>query len=300
MFFFKNIGKKQSGINLLIQGDFEKAAPFKVRVKNCFFFRTGYSGFFLFSRLQWNVGGFNMERTLSAVESEQQRFITKTYSWMGLALLISAATAFFTAQSIFVGNELTAFGLFLFGNKMMGFWIFAIAEIVLVLWLSSQIRKISLQTAIIGFIGYSVINGITLSSIFIIYQIESIAVAFLGTSAMFFIMAFYGATTKKNLATFGRYLMMALVGVIIVSLLEFVMAVFFHLNTTILDFLIAIATVIIFTGLTAYDSQKVMKIAKNSNGNEDYQKVSIMAALELYLDFINLFLMLLRLFGKRR
>ena len=241
-----------------------------------------------------------MERTLSAVESEQQKFITKTYSWMGLALLISAITAFFTAQSIFAGNTLTSFGRFLYGNKMMGFWIFAIAEIVMVFWLSSQIRKISLQTAIIGFIAYSVINGVTLSSIFIIYQIESIAIAFLGSSAMFFIMAFYGATTKKNLATFGRYLTMALVGVIIVSILEFVMSLILHLNTTILDFLIAIATVIIFTGLTAYDSQKIMKISKNSNGSEDYQKVSIIAALNLYLDFINLFLALLRLFGKRK
>ena len=241
-----------------------------------------------------------MERTLSAVESEQQKFITKTYSWMGLALLISAITAFFTAQSIFAGNTLTSFGTFLYGNKMMGFWIFAIAEIVLVFWLSSQIRKISLQTAIIGFIAYSVINGVTLSSIFIIYQIESIAIAFLGSSAMFFIMAFYGATTKKNLATFGRYLTMAIVGVIIVSILEFVMSLILHLNTTILDFLIAIASVIIFTGLTAYDSQKIMKISKNSNGSEDYQKVSIIAALNLYLDFINLFLTLLRLFGKRK
>ena len=241
-----------------------------------------------------------MERTLSAVESEQQKFITKTYSWMGLALLISAITAFFTAQSIFAGNTLTSFGIFLYGNKIMGFWIFAIAEIVMVFWLSSQIRKISLQTAIIGFIAYSVINGVTLSSIFIIYQIESIAIAFLGSSAMFFIMAFYGATTKKNLATFGRYLTMALVGVIIVSILEFVMSLILHLNTTILDFLIAIATVIIFTGLTAYDSQKIMKISKNSNGSEDYQKVSIIAALNLYLDFINLFLALLRLFGKRK
>ena len=241
-----------------------------------------------------------MERTISLAESEKSKFITKTYLWMGLALLISAVSAFFTAGKIFDGNSLSAFGKFLYGNRMMGFWIFAVAEIALVWGLSAAIRKISLQTAILGFLAYSVLNGITLSSIFIVYQIESIAVAFVGTSAMFFAMAFYGATTKKNLATMGKYLMMALIGVIIVSVLEVIMYSFFRLNTSILDFLIAIATVIIFTGLTAYDSQKIIKISQHSNGSEDYQKVSIMAALELYLDFINLFLALLRIFGKRK
>lgn len=239
-----------------------------------------------------------MERTISLAESEKSKFITKTYLWMGLALLISAGSAFYTAMKIFDGTTLSAFGRFLFVNK--GFWIFLIAELALVWGLSAAIRKISLQTAILGFLAYSVLNGITLSSIFIVYQIESIAVAFVGTSAMFFAMAFYGATTKKNLATMGKYLMMALIGVIIVSVLEFIMYSFFRLNTSILDFLIAIATVIIFTGLTAYDSQKIIKISQHSNGSEDYQKVSIMAALELYLDFINLFLALLRIFGKRK
>ena len=241
-----------------------------------------------------------MAQAVSLVESEKAKFVTKTYLWMGVALLLSAISAFFTAISIFDGNELSSFGKFLFGGASIGFWIFAVAEIALVWGLSAAIRKISLQTAILGFLAYSVINGITLSSIFIVYEIESIVIAFFGTSAMFFVMAFYGATTKKNLATAGRYLMMALIGVIIVSLLEFVMARFFALKTGPLDFLISIATIIIFTGLTAYDSQKVMKIASHSNGSEDYQKVSLIAALELYLDFINLFLTLLRLFGKRK
>ena len=241
-----------------------------------------------------------MERAVSFSETEKSKFITRTYAWMGFALLVSAISAFYTATKIFDGTTLSAFGQFLYGNKMMGFWILAIAEIVLVLGLSAAIRKISLQTAIIGFFAYSVINGITLSSIFIVYQIQSIAVAFVATSVMFFTMAFYGATTKKNLATMGRYLMMALVGIIAVSLLEFIMFRFLHLNTTILDFFIGIATVVVFTGLTAYDSQKIVKVAQHSNGSEDYQKVSVMAALELYLDFINLFLTLLRLFGKRK
>lgn len=241
-----------------------------------------------------------MERTITAVESEKSRFITKTYAWMGAALLVSAVAAFLTASSVFSGGQLSAFGAFLFGNGSPGFFILAIAEIALVWWLSSQIRRISLQTAVIGFLAYSVINGITLSSIFIIYRIDSIATAFVSTSVMFFVMALYGATTKKNLATAGKYLMMALIGIIVVSLLEFIMWRLLHINTSVLDILISVATVIVFTGLTAYDSQKVMKVAGHSNGSEDYQKVSVMAALELYLDFINMFLAVLRLFGRRK
>lgn len=241
-----------------------------------------------------------MERSISAVESEKSKFITKTYAWMALALFISAVSAFFTAGSILTSEGLSSFGRFLFGGHALGFWIFAIADLALVWYLSSRIRKLSLQAVIFGFIVYSILNGITLSSIFIIYRIESIALAFASASAMFLVMALYGAVTKKNLATVGKYLMMALVGVIIVSILEFVMARFMALNTRMLDFLISAATIIIFTGLTAYDSQKIMKVAANSNGNEDYQKVSVMAALDLYLDFINLFLAILRIFGKRR
>lgn len=241
-----------------------------------------------------------MSQAISIAESEKAKFITQTYTWMGLALLISAIAAFYTSIKVFDGGALTAFGKFLYGPGISGVWIFAIAEIAIVIALSSMIRKISLQTAIIGFLAYSLINGITLSAVFIIYKIESIAAAFLGSSAMFFIMAFYGSTTKKNLATFGRYLMMALVGIIIVSLLEFVMYTFLHLNTSLLDYLISIACIIVFTGLTAYDAQKIIKVAEHSNGNEDYKKVSVMAALELYLDFINLFLAILRIFGKRK
>lgn len=241
-----------------------------------------------------------MSQAISIAESEKAKFITQTYIWMGAALLVSALSAFYTSTKIFNGSVLTPFGQFLYGPGISGVWLFAIAEIAIVIALSAMIRKISLQGAIIGFFAYSVLNGVTLSSILLIYQIESIAVAFLGTSAMFFIMALYGSTTKKNLSTFGRYLMMALIGIIVVSLLEFIMYAVFHLDTTLLDWLISIASVIVFTGLTAFDAQKIVKVAEHSNGSDDYKKVSLMAALELYLDFINLFLTLLRIFGKRK
>ncbi|MBR0032514.1 MAG: Bax inhibitor-1/YccA family protein [Treponema sp.] len=237
---------------------------------------------------------------LAMTESEKSLFMGRTYGWMGLALFISAVTAFFTSRSIFSANGLTTLGKFLFGNGMVGFFVLVISEIVLVFWLSHSIRKISVQTATIGFIAYSVINGITLSSIFIVYRISSIAAAFFGCSAMFLALCFYGTTTKRNLLSFGKYLMMGLIGIVIASLAQMVIGFFTKTPLTMLDFLISVATIIVFTGLTAYDAQKIIRTAEQATGSDDYKKVSILGALELYLDFINLFLALLRLFGKRR
>ena len=238
---------------------------------------------------------------LSLTESEKSIFITRTYGWMALALFISAVTAFFTARNIFTENGgATAFGRFLFANGMVGFFVLAIAEIVLVFWLTRSIRKISVQAATVAFVAYSVINGITLSSIFIAYKISSIASAFFGCSAMFLALCFYGSTTKRNLLSMGKYLMMGLIGILIASLVQMVIGFFTKTPLTMLDLLISVATIIVFTGLTAYDAQKILKTAEQANGSDDYKKVAIIGALELYLDFINLFLTLLRIFGKRR
>ncbi len=234
-----------------------------------------------------------MANSLALTKSEKQAFVTRTYGWMALALFISAVSAFFTAQN---HTLLTM----LFANGQIGFWILCIAEIILVLVLSAKIRTISVGAATAGFIAYSVIDGITLSSVFLIFQMDSIAAAFLGSALMFGIMSFYGATTKRDLTTFGTYLMMAVVGVIIASLVQFLLSLFTRASFTMFDILISIATAVIFTGLTAYDSQKVIRTAEYARDSDDYKKVSILAALELYLDFINIFLSLLRLFGKRR
>ena len=129
---------------------------------------------------------------------------------------------------------------------------------------------------------------------------DSIAAAFFGSALMFGIMSVYGITTKRDLTTFGTYLMMAVVGVIIASLVQFLLSLFTRASFTMFDILISIAPAVIFTGLTAYDSQKVIRTAEYARDSDDYKKVSILAALELYLDFINIFLSLLRLFGKRR
>lgn len=249
--------------------------------------------------LEVKMVGFNSGVQLSA--QERSSFIGKTYGWMSLALFVSAFVSFFAANAVFgADGRLSRFGMVLFGNGMIGFWVLAIAEFVVVMWLSSMIRKISFGTAAIGFFVYAVLNGITLSTIFIVYRISSIASAFFGSAAMFAIMSWYGATTKKNLSSFGKYLIMALIGIIIANAVQFVI----HLVTgnpmTFLNFLISVASVAVFTGLTAYDTQKLFRIAESANGSDDYQKISILAALELYLDFINLFLAVLRIFGKRR
>lgn len=236
---------------------------------------------------------------LSLTESEKSAFMTRTYGWMGVALLISAVTAFATSRGIYSANGLSPLGRFLFGNGMIGFFALAIAEIVLVFWLTKSIRKMSVQTATVGFVAYSVLNGVTLSSIFIAYHISSIAAAFFGCAAMFFALCLYGTTTKRNVLSLGKYLMMGLVGVVVASLAQMVIG-FFTKTPPMLDFLISIATIVVFTGLTAYDAQKIIRTAEQADGSDEYRKVALLGALELYLDFINMFLTLLRLFGKRR
>lgn len=234
-----------------------------------------------------------MANPIALAQSEKQAFVSRTYGWMAFALLLSAAAAFFTSLS-------PSLLRFLFGNGAVGFWILAIAEIILVVVLSSRIRTMSVGGAVAGFVAYSIIDGVTLSSIFLVYQMNSITAAFFASAAMFGVMSFYGATTKRDLTTFGKYLMMAVLGVIIASLVQLVLSLITKNPFSMFDLLISFATVVIFTGLTAYDSQKVIRTAEYARNTDDYKKVSIFAALELYLDFINIFLSLLRIFGKRR
>ncbi|MCQ2241864.1 Bax inhibitor-1/YccA family protein [Treponema sp.] len=218
---------------------------------------------------------------------EKQKFITRTYMWMGLALIISAVAAFYTST-----NEQMI--QMLFSNKAMGFKVLAIVELALVFILSMTLRSISVFGAALMFISYSIINGITLSAIFLVFDLGSIAFCFGGAAAMFIVMSIYGKATKQDLSKAGHYLLMALLGLIVVSLINWLM------KSPMLDWLISMATVVIFTGLTAYDTQKILRTAQRANDSEAYKKIAIIGALELYLDFINIFLSLLRLFGKRR
>ena len=218
-------------------------------------------------------------------EAERKLFLTRTYLWMGIALLVSAAVSFFAAESGLIISILKATG-------GMGLIILCIAEIGLVVGLTSSIRKISVANA-------KLLNGLTISTIFFTYTTSSIAVCFVSAAAMFFGMSLYGIKTKSDLTTAGRYLMMALIGIIIASLLNGILFLF-GAGSTMFDWLISVASVVVFTGLTAYDSQKIMRISSRADSSDSFKKIAIYGALELYLDFINIFLSLLRLFGNRK
>ena len=246
-----------------------------------------------------------MTQALTLTQSQTKSFMVRTYAWMAFALFISAAAAYLTAQNMFtMGPDgrmaLSSFGQLLFGGKGLGFIVLCVLEIAIVVILSATIRKISVWAATAFFILYAVVNGLTLSSIFVVYKISSIFSAFLTTSLTFLAMCIYGSKTKKDLTKFGRYLVMALMGIIIASVFQFVLGLITGAPLAMMDLIISVATVIVFTGLTAWDSQKIVQTAAYAKDNDDYKKVAIIGALELYLDFINIFLALLRIFGKNR
>lgn len=222
----------------------------------------------------------------NAEQLVQRKFLTKVYGWMSLALLLSGITAFIVANSPFLIN-------LVFGNKI-GFPLLAIGEIVLVWWLSASIRKISTMAASIAFLAYSVINGATLASIFYVFSLNSIIVVFLVSALMFIGMSLYGVFSKSDIMSFGRYFSMAIIGLIVASVINI------FLKSSGFNWVISIVTVVIFTGITAYDTRKMILVSQQADGSDMFQKASIIGALELYLDFINIFLALLRIFGKSR
>jgi FtsH-binding integral membrane protein len=225
--------------------------------------------------------------TQADVQREQARFITKVFGWMSVALAITGAMAMYTATS----ESLLSF---VFGSKITFFGLI-ILELVLVGFLSARIRRMNATTATAIFIGYSLLNGLTLSSIFLVYTSSSIATTFFITAGTFAVFALVGYTTKTDLTRLGSLLFMAVIGIIIASVVNM------FLGSSQLDYIISFVGVLVFTGLVAYDTQKIkeMNIIGNEGTDED-RKEAIMGALTLYLDFINLFIFLLRLFGDRK
>lgn len=221
-----------------------------------------------------------------ANETISQRFITAVYGWMVAALVISGIAAFIT-----VTNETVL--RFVFGSRFTFLGLLGL-ELALVFILSAGIRTMSFTAAAVAFTVYAVVSGVTFSSIFLLYTSESIIRIFGITALMFGGMSLYGMFTKSNLNSAGKYLMMGLWGIIIASLVNFLF------QSSSFGWLISFVSVGVFTGLTAYDSQKIMQISRYAQSNDTYRKAAILGALELYLDFINIFLALLRLFGKRR
>ena len=212
----------------------------------------------------------------------------KVYVWMALALTITGFTAYGVSTSPVILQAIVT-------NKML-FWGLMIAELALVLWVSAGINRLSLTSATLLFVVYSVINGVTMSFIFLAYTMSSVASVFLITAGTFAVMAFIGYTTKTDLTSVGKLALMALVGVIIATLVNL-----FLVKSTMFDLILSYVGVAVFVGLTAYDSQKIKRmLLMQEDGGERAQKVALLGALSLYLDFINLFLYLLRLFGDRR
>jgi len=222
---------------------------------------------------------------LSVAEIEERTFIGRVYRWMGLGLLLTAITAYFVVNSNFVytlaENSILFFGLI-------------IAELGLVIFLSARIQKMSAEAATASFIIYSILNGVTLSLILLVYTGASIASTFMTTALTFGAMSAYGYFTKRDLSTMGSYLQMGLIGLIIASVINI-----FWANGT-MYWIISYVGVLLFVGLTAYDTQKIKKMGAVVEGVQTTQKMAIMGALMLYLDFINLFLMLLRILGDRK
>lgn len=231
----------------------------------------------------------NSNSTQISFVKEQNKFLARTYGWMTLALIISGLTAFGTAHYISTVGIQNFYSFF-----QIGFPILAIAEIILVAWLSASISKISAAGASIAFIVYSVLNGLTLSSIFIVYNLSSLVIIFLTSAGMFAAMAIYGTFTKQNILSFGRYFSMALIGLIIATIINWIV------KSATFDWILSIVTVVLFTGLSAYDAQKMCRVSERAENSDIFKKASIIGALELYLDFINIFLAMLRLFGKRK
>ncbi|WP_072529825.1 Bax inhibitor-1/YccA family protein [Bacteroides ilei] len=223
-----------------------------------------------------------------AAKAAQITLFRSVYVWMTLALVITAFVAMYVAKSYTL--------LAAIAQNSLLFWGLLIAEIGVVWYLSARISSISFTKATVLFILYSILNGVTLSFIFAIYTAASIASTFFITAGTFAVMAIFGYVTKKDLSKIGNICIMALIGIIIASLVNL------FLKSAMMDVVISYIGVLLFVGLTAYDTQKIKRLlsADDMEVNETTQKIALLGAMTLYLDFINLFLYLLRLLGDRK
>ncbi|SUB63280.1 Inner membrane protein YbhL [Plesiomonas shigelloides] len=231
-----------------------------------------------------NSNGALVERAKGGI----QAYLAQVYGWMTCGLLLTAFVAWYAASSPAVLN-------FVFSSNITFFGLI-IAQLALVFVLSGMLQRLSGAMATSLFMLYSALTGLTLSSIFIMYTASSIASTFLVTAGMFGAMSLYGYTTKRDLSGFGNMLFMALIGIVLASLVNM------WLKSDTLMWVITYIGVVLFVGLTAYDTQKLKMIGEqlSVDDKENFRKYSIVGALTLYLDFINLFLLLLRIMGNRR
>lgn len=229
----------------------------------------------------------NNSYVVSSAAAVEVSFMPKVYIWMTAGLFLTAIFSVLTLSSDVLIN-------LIFGNRLVFFGL-VIAELGLVVALSTAINKISAWTATLMFLFYSALSGVTFASIFLVYTSSSIASAFFVASGTFGAMSVYGFITKRDLTGWGNFLFMGLVGIIIASIVNI------FLQSPVVHYITSYVGVLVFVGLTAYDTQKIKKLGQAGFADgESRHKAAIIGALRLYLDFINLFLMLLRVMGNRR
>jgi len=220
------------------------------------------------------------------VSGDSAGFLQKVFAWMFFGMLLSGGSAFLllssdSALNLVFGNGLVYYGLVLF-------------ELVLVVGLAWLSKRLPYPLVALMFIVYSITTGMTLSIIAYAYTLPSIAMVFVVTAGIFAAMSLYGFVTKRDLSGVGMVLFMLLIGIVLAGIVNF------FLNSSLVSFITSVIGVIVFTGLTAYDVQRIRRIGESDFSGEDANKLAVRGALSLYLDYINLFLSLLNLFGKRR
>jgi len=241
-----------------------------------------------------NSRNTNLDKFENAHVITERSLFASVFTWMFLALGVTTICSLLFAYNPELGGLLYKYDELgnPIGTSMIG-WVAMLAPLGLVLVMNFAFNKLSFVALMGIFFGFSALMGISLSSIFLMYRLDSIGVVFASTCALFGVMAVAGYTTKTDLTKMGSLLMIGLIGVIIASLINMFM------KSDMMGYVISIISVIVFTGLTAYDVQKIKALAEANDGSTDFKKMGVMGALTLYLDFINLFLSLLRLFGKR-
>lgn len=235
---------------------------------------------------QPQTGAYSADQTLARINA----FMRRVYNWMALGLGLSALAAYVvgnTSALYYFINPQT-------GAPTMAYWVVLIANFGLVIGLSAGIKRIQVGTAAALFIVYGSLNGIFLAPVLLMYTQASVFKAFLITAGTFGITSIWATTTKKDLSSWGSFLFMGLIGIILASVVNI------FLQSSMMDWIISIIGVGVFIGLTAYDTQKLRAMVLDAANDVTISKMAIFGALQLYLDFLNLFLMLLRLFGERR
>jgi len=248
--------------------------------------------------LDFNQRSFSKTTDQTVIDEGLRAYMLKVYNYMTTGLLFTGLVAYFFGKASIVTNEfgqiigVTSIGDMLFGSPLK--WVVMLAPLGFVFYLSARINKMNISTAQITFWIFSAIMGLSLASLFIEFTHSSIARVFFITSGTFAAMSLYGYTTKRDLTKLGGFLFMGLIGIIIASIVNI------FIGSSALQFAISIIGVLVFVGLTAYDTQSIKNMYYAGDSEDIGSKKALMGALRLYLDFINLFILLLQLFGQRR